>query len=980
MAEQGSRQHREPHAHREPGSLGDRRHSEGSGDLLARIGEGLPVAASADELRAGLATGRLVVQAPPGTGKTTFVPPLAAAVVAETSGGDEMADAARRAHRVAAGRPGRVVVTQPRRIAARAAARRLASLTGTRLGEYAGHTVRGESSTTASTRVEFVTTGVLLSRLLRDPELAGVSTVILDEVHERHLDSDLVLAMVHDLAELRDDLTVVAMSATLDADLWAGLPGSGSQAGSGPSSDGRAAVVEIPAVLHPLEIRWAPVAGSPTDARGVTRAFLTHLVDVTAAAMTELAATGRSPGGRPTAPTGAEDRPAGAASALVFVPGAREVDAVVTGLRTRPDLAGVDVMGLSGQMDSREQDRALNPSAGPRIVVSTSVAESSLTVPGVRLVVDSGLSREPRLDRGRGMTGLVTVRESKASATQRAGRAARLGPGLAIRCLRAADWAGMDDQTPPEVRHADLLGPLLALACWGSPRGAGMALPDPLPADRVDAAEADLRDLGALDETGRATPFGRRLAAIPVEPRLARALLEAAGTVGARNAAEAVAMLSSDARAEEGDLVALLRSLRSGCHPASRSWRHQADRLQGMLVRADRAGASGGSGGSRSGGEDTHREEGSAQRRHPEGSQPLDVIVGSVVALAHPGWIARQRGEGSASYLLASGTGVDLPRGSRLLGSQWLAVAETTRVAGGAGSGGAGSGGRAGSRHSSGSGALIRAAVPIDEGLARSAAAALEEVVDHAIWGAGKVVGRREHRLGAIVLSSTPIRPGRRQARQAVIEALRSEAPNEGLGVDPNRGTGVFTWSRNALELRNRLGLLHRVMGDPWPAMEEQSLVERAEEWLGPEIDALARGRSASGQSMAQALRRLLPWPAAGRLDELAPETVLVPSGSHVRLEYPEVGSDQAPVLAVKLQECFGWSRGPRVCDGRVPVVLHLLSPARRPLAVTDDLASFWVNAYPQVRAENRGRYIKHPWPEDPLTAPPRRGTTRSGR
>lgn len=947
---------------------------------MARIGEGLPVAARADELRAGLATGRLVVQAPPGTGKTTFVPPLAAAVVAETSGSDQVADAARRAHRTAAGRPGRVVVTQPRRIAARAAARRLASLTGTRLGEYAGHTVRGESSTTGSTRVEFVTTGVLLSRLLRDPELAGVSTVILDEVHERHLDSDLVLAMVHDLAELRDDLTVVAMSATLDADLWAGLLGSGSQAGSGPASDGRAAVVEIPAVLHPLEIRWAPAAGSPTDARGVTRAFLAHLVDVTATAMTELAAAGRPPADRPTASADAADRPAGAASALVFVPGSREVDAVVTGLRTRPDLAGVDVMGLSGQMDSRDQDRALNPSAGPRIVVSTSVAESSLTVPGVRLVVDSGLSREPRLDRGRGMTGLVTVRESKASATQRAGRAARLGPGLAIRCLRAGDWAGMDDQTPPEVRHADLLGPLLALACWGSPRGAGMALPDPLPADRVDAAEADLRDLGALDETGRATPFGRRLVAIPVEPRLARALLEAAGTVGARNAAEAVAMLSSDARAEEGDLVALLRSLRSGRHPASRSWRHQADRLQGMLVRADRAGASGGSGGSRSGGEDTHREEGSAQRRHPEGSQPLDVIVGSVVALAHPGWIARQRGEGSASYLLASGTGVDLPRGSRLLGSQWLAVAETTRVAGGAGSGGAGSGSRAGSRHSSGSGALIRAAVPIDEGLARSAAAALEEVVDHAIWGAGKVVGRREHRLGAIVLSSTPIRPGRRQARQAVIEALRSEAPNEGLGVDPNRGTGVFTWSRNALELRNRLGLLHRVMGDPWPAMEEQSLVERAEEWLGPEIDALARGRSASGQSMAQALRRLLPWPAAGRLDELAPETVLVPSGSHVRLEYPEVGSDQAPVLAVKLQECFGWSRGPRVCDGRVPVVLHLLSPARRPLAVTDDLASFWVNAYPQVRAENRGRYIKHPWPEDPLTAPPRRGTTRSGR
>lgn len=853
---------------------------------LQRMGAGLPVAAHADEIRAGLAGRRLVVQAPPGTGKTTFVPPLVASTV-----------------------PGRVVVTQPRRIAARAAARRLAALTGTRPGEFAGHTVRGESTAGRGTRVEFVTTGVLVQRLLRDPELAGVDAVILDEVHERHLDADLALAMVCELAQLRDDLDVVAMSATLDAGLWAGLLGDGST-DDGSTDDGDPApVVEIPSVLHPLEIRWAPAPGSATDARGVRREFIAHVVARTGDAFREI---GRSDG-------------AAAPGALVFMPGAREVDAVVAGLRSDPGLAGVDVIALYGRMDAKAQDAALRPSGTPRIVVATSVAESSLTVPGVRLVVDSGLAREPRLDRGRQMTGLVTVRESKASATQRSGRAARLGPGVAVRCLPHEAWAGMDEEAAPQAEHADLVGPLLTLACWGSPRGEGMVLPSALPPDRVAHAEEELRGLGAVDADGRATARGRELAQIPADPRLARALLEAAGLIGARPAAEVVAMLASDERAADGDLVGLLKALRSGRHPGSQAWRRQARRLEGIA-------------GHRGGG---------------AGRTPADAQVGAVVALAHPGWVARRRGR--AGYLLASGTGADLPRGSVLAGQEWLAVAETART-----------GGR-------GSGAVIRAAVPIDEATALDAAAGLEHTDDEATWRPGGVTGRRVHRLGAITLTSTPVAPSRSAARRAAVAALGEQ----GLGLD---GHGVFTWSRGALELRRRLGLLRRVFGDPWPAMDEESLVARAEEWLGPELDALARGRSAGRASMATALRRLLPWPAAHRLDELAPETVEVPTGSRIRLDYPEVGSDLAPVLAVKLQECFGWTDGPRVCDGRVKVVLHLLSPARRPLAVTDDLASFWANAYPQVRAENRGRYIKHPWPEDPLTATPRRGTTRSGR
>lgn len=843
---------------------------------LDAIGSGLPVAGHARELRDALAGRRMVVQAPPGTGKTTFVPSLVASTV-----------------------PGRVVVTQPRRIAARAAARRLAALTGTRAGEYAAHTVRGESTLTPGTRVEFVTTGVLIQRLLRDPELAGVDAVILDEVHERHLDADLAVAMVCELAELRDDLTVAAMSATLDAAMWAGLLGAGS------TGDGEPApVVEVGSVLHPLEIRWAPAAGSATDARGVRRAFIDHVVAQTVQAF-------RGTGG----------------GALVFMPGAREVDAVVAGLKGLPELAGTDVMALYGRMDSHSQDAALRPTEKPRIVVATSVAESSLTVPGVRLVIDSGLSREPRLDRGRQMTGLVTVRESKASATQRAGRAARLGPGVAVRCLRHEDWAGMDAESPPEAEHADLVGPLLTLACWGSPRGQGMRLPGALPPDRVAGAEEELRGLGALDADGRVTPRGREFAQIPADPRLARALLDS-GEIGSRAAAEVVAMLASDERAPDGDLVALLRTLRSGRHPGSRGWRRQARRLEGLVPHV------------------------------PGRRTTADAQVGTVVALAHPGWIARSRGgrgDGGGGYLLVSGTGADLPRGSALAGQEWLAVAETSRVAG------------------HGSGAVIRAAVPIDEGLARAAAAGLETTEDRAVWRSGRITGRRVHRLGAVTLTSTPVKPSRAASRSAVVAALREE----GMGIN---GHGVFTWSRNALELRRRLGLLHRVLGDPWPGMDEETLASRAEEWLGPELDALAGGRGAGGVSMATALRRLLPWPAAVRIDELVPEAVVVPTGSHVRLEYPEVGSDLAPVLAVKLQECFGWTDGPTVCDGRVKVVLHLLSPARRPLAVTDDLASFWVNAYPGVRAENRGRYIKHPWPEDPLTAPPQRGTKRSGR
>lgn len=785
---------------------------------------GLPIAEKLGELLPG----RSVVQAPPGTGKTTVVPPAIAARV-----------------------PGRVIVTQPRRIAARAAARRLSELTSTKPGEYAAHTVRGDSTLTKSTKVEFVTTGVLLRRLIRDPELAGVDAVILDEVHERHLDDDLALAMVSELAELRDDLTVVAMSATLDAERWAALLGG-------------ARIVAVPSVLHPLEIQWAPSPAPAVGQRGVNDAFLEHV-----AASVHQAVASREEG-----------------SVLVFVPGVKEVDGVVA------RLTGLDlpVLPLHGRLDARAQDDALRD-VGRRIIVATAVAESSLTVPGVRIVVDSGLSREPRFDQLRGVSGLVTVRESKASATQRAGRAARFGPGLAVRCLAEQDWAGMAEEATPEVLVADLSDSLLTLASWGSPRGEGMNLPTPLPQASVGRAERRLRSLGLVDDDGLITDTGRGVAKLPLEPRLGVALQRGASEFGTQAAVEIVAMLADG---PSGELGTQLRQLK---RDKPRRWVSEAERLARLIGE-----------------------------RGLEAARGADV--GFIVASAKPEWIARRRSE--REFLTASGTGVQVSR-DETISSEWIAIWDLQRV---------------------GANTLIRAHAALDE----ATALLLGEVTTRReATFTDKVRVREIRALGAIELGTTSVQADPQAGEQAVREAVLE------------RGLGLFEWRQSAIELRRRLALLHRELGAPWPAMDDESLVLRLDEWLGPELGDLARGGSTRSVDLTSALRRLLPWPEASRFDELAPERLQVPSGSNIRLQYPD--GDGPVICAVKLQECFGLTETPRICDGRVKVLMHLLSPAQRPLAVTDDVSSFWANAYPQVRAENRGRYSKHPWPEDPLTA-----------
>ncbi|WP_458109479.1 ATP-dependent helicase HrpB [Arthrobacter sp. R3-55] len=876
---------------------------------LDTIGKGLVFADSLADLTAALERqgggGVAVVQAPPGTGKTTLVPPLVANLLSERHiGADTHLPGPRKT------RP-RIVVTQPRRVAARSAARRLATLDGSRLGGRVGYTVRGESKTSQDTVVEFVTPGILLRRLLSDAGLEGVHAVVLDEVHERGLDTDLLVGMLAEVRELRGDLTLIAMSATLDAARFAALL---EQNGPAPDDDGPAPVVDCASALYPLEVRWAPARERRLNDRGVARAFLDHVAQTAATAHASALAANPE------------------VDALVFLPGAREVSDVAARLRLHVP-GNVEVLELHGRIGADAQDRAVSgrdPGGPPRIIVSTSLAESSLTVPGVRLVVDSGLSREPRRDSGRGMSGLVTVSCSRASADQRAGRAARQGPGTVVRCYDAQDFAASPAHQTPEISVADLTGAALVLACWGAPGGTGLRLPDAPPASAMSDAVEVLRELGAIAADGTVTMLGRTLARIPADPRLARALLDGSAVVGSRAAAETVALVAGDQRTPGADLTTLLSSLRSGSDPAARRFGEEAKRMESMARQEAAVVVPSGL-----------RAEVSARE-----------APGFVVALAFPDRVARRvPGDGSTTYLLSSGTRAGLPAGSPLTGHQWLAVAEVSRAQG---------------RDAAGTGAVIRLAAPLTQELAEAAAPGLKLEAVSAKFDHGKVTARLERRLGAIVLSSTPIRPSAEAGRRAVGEALAKT------------GLGMIGWSSAADALRRRLALLHHELGAPWPDVREAKLLARLEDWLAPELEQLAGGGSVMSINLADPLRRLLPWPEATRLDILVPERLEVPSGSRVRIDYPEVTDGGAekhdagrPVVAVKLQECFGWDSTPRLVDGRVPVLFHLLSPAGRPLAVTDDLASFWSGPYSQVRAEMRGRYPKHPWPEDPWTAPP---------
>ena len=836
-------------------------------------------------------SGCAVVTAPPGTGKTTLLPPAVAVALAS--------------HDASAGR---VLVTQPRRVAARAAARRIARLLGEEVGGQVGYSVRGNSRVSERTRVEMVTPGVALRRLQRDPELPGVSALIVDEFHERDLDTDLALAFALDArSALRDDLFVALTSATLEASRTVDFLRA--------STGEEPALVDIPGDIFPLELRYAPpprgveaVGAIGNERVGVRREYLAHV----ARTVEETVASTEG-------------------SVLVFLPGVGEIETVRGNLR----LGDVPVLTLHGQLSAAEQDRALSPASGRRVILSTSIAESSLTVPGVSVVVDTGLAREPRFDAGRSLSSLVTVPAALARLEQRAGRAARTGPGIAVRVMDSVDVARRPAQSAPGIATQDLTDARLQVASWGTPVEE-LTLLDAPPAGTWEAAGQRLSSLGAIDEAGAATAAGRKLASLPLDPPLGRALLASSGVLGASKAARFVALLSEDVRAPGADLGAWERRLGRGGASDAGVGKAQAARVKETQARLERlarrlpASAS----------DDTLPSVAARQEKARTREDELALTC----ALAYPEWIARRRA-GSMAYILAGGVGAELPQGSPLEGQEWLAVASIDRAPA--------------SRH-----ARILAAVALSEEDALAAGGALLETRTQASIDKGALKATRTRTLGAIPLASAPASSlSEDEAIALVAEHLAA------------RGLGDLGWGKEASSLRERMRVLHEVLGDPWPDVSDEALAGSAAQWLAPWAKRLAQGGSLSAVSMLDALRSMLPWPQAVRLDELAPEKMPIPSGGTRPIDW----SGAHPVLTLRVQQAFGWTDTPRLVDGRVPLVLHLTDPAGRPAAVTSDLTSFWAGPYRDVRAQLRGRYPKHPWPEDPLHAQPTNRAKRRG-
>ena len=853
----------------------------------------LPVTRALGDIAAATRPGGCaVVTAPPGTGKTTLLPPAVAVALAR--------------HDASAGR---VLVTQPRRVAARAAARRIARLLGEEVGGQVGYSVRGDSRVSERTRVEMVTPGVALRRLQRDPELPGVSSLIVDEFHERDLDTDLALAFALDArSALRDDLFVALTSATLEASRTVDFLRA--------STGEEPALVDIPGDIFPLELRYAPpprgveaVGAIGNDRVGVRREYLAHV-----------------------ARTVEETVASTDGSVLVFLPGVGEIETV----RSNLHLGDVPVLTLHGQLSAAEQDRALSPASGRRVILSTSIAESSLTVPGVSVVVDAGLAREPRFDAGRGLSSLVTVPAALARLEQRAGRAARTGPGVAVRVMDAVDVARRPAQSAPGIATQDLTDARLQVAAWGTPVEE-LALLDAPPAGTWEAAGQRLSSLGAIDEAGAATALGRTLASLPLDPPLGRALLASSAVLGASKAARFVALLSEDVRAPGADLGAWERRLGRGGASAAGGGNAQAARVKETQARLERLAKRL----SASSAADALTSVAARQDAHVRTREDELALT---CALAYPEWIARRR-PGSMAYILAGGVGAELPQGSPLEGQEWLAVASIDRAPA--------------SRH-----ARILAAVPLSEEDALAAGAALLETRTQASIDRGALTATRTRTLGAIPLKAAPASSlSEEEATALVAEHLAAH------------GLGDLGWGKEASSLRERMRVLHEVLGDPWPDVSDEALAGSAPQWLAPWAKRLAQGGSLSGVSMLDALRSMLPWPQAARLDELAPEKMPIPAGGTRPIDW----SGAHPVLTLRVQQAFGWTDTPRLVDGRVPLVLHLTDPAGRPAAVTSDLTSFWAGPYRDVRAQLRGRYPKHPWPEDPLHAEPTNRAKRRG-
>ncbi|WP_029350540.1 ATP-dependent helicase HrpB [Bosea sp. 117] len=810
----------------------------------------LPIDDALPALRAALASSpNAVLVAPPGAGKTTRVP-LALL--------DEPWVAGRR-----------ILVLEPRRIAARAAAERMASELGEVAGGTVGYRVRFGSKTGPRTRIELITEGIFTRMVLDDPELSGVAAVLFDEFHERSLDADLGLALALDAqGGLREELRILVMSATLDGARVARLLGDAPVI----ASEGRA---------FPVETRYlgrdprAPIERQMADA--VLRAL-------------------------------AADR----GSVLAFLPGTAEIRRTERLLREAVSDPAVDIDPLYGAMEPREQDRAITPApAGRRkVVLATSIAETSLTIEGVRIVVDSGLARVPRFEPAVGLTRLETVRVSRAAADQRRGRAGRTEPGICWRLWNEAETASLPAYATPEILAADLSRLVLDLAVWGVGDPGALAFLDPPPAAACKEARVLLTALGAVDGDGRVTALGRRMARLPLEPRLARMVIEGAA-LGAGGAAARLAVLVSE-RGLGGDAVDLAHRLDDFARDRSRR-AEEARRLAERWARetgdgaaADRAGA---------------------------------PSPGLLLALAFPDRIARARGDGRR-FVLANGRGAVMDPALPLARARFLAVAELAGTADEA--------------------RILSAAELGEEELIGHFTDAITSGVETAFDPvAGAVRARHVRRLGALVLSERPakVEPG---VDTATVLARAAAA----------RGIDRLPFSTAQRQWLDRIRFLHTSAPDVWPDLSDAWLAAHPEDWLAPALDGITSLDSIDADRLGRPLAALLPWELARRLDEEAPTHFEVPTGSRLPIDYAAEGG---PLLAVRVQELFGLGIHPAIAQGRVPLTLALLSPAHRPIQLTRDLPAFWRGSWRDVRADMRGRYPKHPWPEDPASAEPTR-------
>ncbi|WP_210359250.1 ATP-dependent helicase HrpB [Sphingomonas beigongshangi] len=796
----------------------------------------LPIHAVLPDLLAVLRRGsNAVLVAPPGAGKTTAVAP---ALIHEDWC------------------TGEVLLLSPRRLAARAAAERMAALAGEAVGGTFGYATRMDSRRSAATRVTVVTEGIFVARIQADPELAGISAVLFDEVHERSLDGDFGLALALDAqGALRPDLRLVAMSATLDGSRFAALMGADGQPAPVIESEGRS---------YPLTLRHL---GRDATAR---------IEDSVAAAIRR--ALAEEEGG-----------------VLAFLPGVGEIERVEERLADLP--ATIALHQLHGSLDPAAQRAAIRPEPDGRrkLVLATGIAETSLTLDGIRIVVDSGLARRPRYDRAAGMTRLVTERASQAAVTQRAGRAARQGPGVAYRLWEEAATAGLPRFDPPEILEADLSGLVLAAAIWGVANPRALAWLDPPPEAAVQEARGRLAQIDAIDADGRPTAHGRRIAAMPMAPRLAHMLLRAGAMGQGRIAAEVAVLLSERGLGgTDPDLDTRLKRWRSDRGPKAKAARQLAERW------AKLAGGT------------------------PGAEEGVEVAI----ALAFPDRVARRRDASGEHWASAGGRGFRLDPASNLARAEWLAVAETQGAA---------------------SGARILAAAPI-------ALATIERLFADRIEtqrtvafdpATGGVVALRERRLGALRLSSGPDA----QADPAAIAAALLEAVRA-------RGLDLLPWSEGAAALRRRAAYA----GVPLEAM----MAERLDEWLPPLLAGRRRLDAIPAGALTDALRTLIGWTEMQRLDRLAPADFTSPAGSTHAIDYAAEGG---PKVELRVQALFGLAEHPTVGSERVPLVLSLTSPAGRPIQTTRDLPGFWRGSWAAVAKEMRGRYPKHPWPDDPAAA-----------